>query len=108
MHTFVGETIVIVAFSMLTHLQTVFDFLTRTKTLHEPKALAGHHGGGDTGLASAFVKAVAEQDQRVLGVTPEQILNSHLLVFAAEKARKEGQVVDFERFKEQAIASVSS
>ena len=49
------------------------------------------------------MRAVAEKDQTVLGVTPEEILNSHLLVFAAEDARKQGRVVDFGQFKEWAI-----
>ncbi|KAK3196308.1 hypothetical protein K4F52_000689 [Lecanicillium sp. MT-2017a] len=81
----------------------VFDFLTRTKTHHAPKSEGGYHGGGDTGLARAFVNAVATEDQRLLGVTTEDILDSHLLVFAAEKARKEGHVVDFAQFKEECI-----
>ncbi|WWD17686.1 hypothetical protein CI109_102127 [Kwoniella shandongensis] len=82
---------------------TVFDFLTREKISHKPQALPGHHGGGDIGLAGTFVEAVAKNDQSVLGVTPEEVLNSHLLVFAAEQARKEGRVVDFEQFKKGAI-----
>jgi len=41
----------------------------------------------------------------VLGVTPEEVLNSHLLVFAAEKARKESMVVDFASFKAEATKS---
>lgn len=89
---------------MLTvNVKDVFDFLTRTKTHHAPKSEGGYHGGGDTGLARAFVNAVATEDQRLLGVTTEDILDSHLLVFAAEKARKEGHVVDFAQFKEECI-----
>jgi len=41
-----------------------------------------------------------------LGVTPEEILNSHLLVFAAEKARVDGIVVNFEDFKKAALTEV--
>ncbi|ORY34263.1 putative NAD-binding Rossmann fold oxidoreductase [Naematelia encephala] len=83
---------------------TVFDFLTRTKTLHEPPLEGGGHGGGDSGLSRAFVKAVAGLDQTRLGVTPDDVLNSHLLVFAAEKARREKRVVDFELFKKGCLA----
>lgn len=50
------------------------------------------------------MKAVATGDQDVLGVTPEQVLDSHLLVFAAEKARLEGTVVDYQAFKQTALA----
>jgi hypothetical protein len=84
-------------------LQDVFDFLTRERTHHAPKLEGGYHGGGDTGLARAFVNSVAAEDQSVMGVTPEQVLDSHLLVFAAETARKENRVVDFADFKAQAL-----
>ena len=84
-------------------LQTVFDFLTRTKTVHTPPSLGGHHGGGDVGLAGTFVEAVAKRDQSILAVTPDEVLNSHLLVFAAERARRENTVIDFVDFKRQAL-----
>lgn len=63
----------------------------------------GYHGGGDTGLARTFVSSVAAQDQDVMGVRPEEVLDSHLLVFAAEQARKESRVIDFAEFKTQAL-----
>ncbi|EGX95014.1 streptomycin biosynthesis protein StrI [Cordyceps militaris CM01] len=81
----------------------VFDFLTRTSKHHTPKLDGGYHGGGDTGLARAFVSAVAEGKQSVLHVTIDDILDSHLLVFAAEKARKESCVVDFGHFKQASL-----
>ena len=59
----------------------------------------GYHGGGDMGLARAFIASVADNDQSHLGVTPQDILDSHLLVFAAETARREGRVVDFDEFE---------
>ncbi|KAL1406703.1 hypothetical protein Q8F55_008409 [Vanrija albida] len=82
---------------------TVFDFLSRTKKHHVPKAGVGLHGGGDFGLAEAFVSAVHNDDQSKLGVTPDDVLNSHLVVFAAETARREKRVVDFASFKEAAM-----
>ncbi|KAJ4147809.1 hypothetical protein LMH87_002313 [Akanthomyces muscarius] len=81
----------------------VFDFLSRTSKHHTPKLDGGYHGGGDTGLARAFVSAVAEGSQSVLHVTVDDILDSHLLVFAAEKARTESCVVDFAQFKQASI-----
>ena len=78
--------------------------MTRTKTIHNPPNPGVGHGGGDEGLAAAFVRAVAEHDQRILKVTPEEILNSHLLVFASERARREDKVVDFGKFKADAMA----
>jgi hypothetical protein len=71
--------------------------------LHTPPNEGGGHGGGDQGLSKAFVEAVASNDQSILGVTPEEILNSHLLVFAAEKARREERVIRFGEFKEGAL-----
>lgn len=84
---------------------TVFDFLTRTSKTHTPKEMPGvAHGGGDDGLSQCFVEAVLERDQSKLGVTPDDVLNSHLTVFAAEQARKEKRVVDFGKFKAAALA----
>jgi hypothetical protein len=64
----------------------------------------GMHGGGDLGLSRAFIEAVASKDQTRLGVTPDDVLNSHLLVFAAEKARREERVIRFGDFKKGALA----
>jgi hypothetical protein len=41
----------------------------------------------------AFVSAVAEQDPTHILSGPDETLASHLLVFAAERARQQGQVV---------------
>lgn len=105
MTTFVSATKHRTAEILLTIEQDVFDFLTRTTKHHAPKLDGGYHGGGDTGLARAFVAAVAAEDQSVLRVTMGDILDSHLLVFAAEKARKESCVVDFTRFKKDSMAA---
>ncbi|KAL1405985.1 hypothetical protein Q8F55_007668 [Vanrija albida] len=84
---------------------TVFDFLSRTSKTFTPKEVVGAaHGGGDDGLSELFVAAVASGDQSKLGVTPDDVLNSHLTVFAAEQARKEKRVVDFGAFKAAALA----
>lgn len=87
----------------LTSRQTVFDFLTRERKHHAPKSEGGYHGGGDTGLARAFIKGVATADQSALGVTPLDVLDSHLIVFAAERARRRGMVVDYAEFKRQCM-----
>ncbi|KAL7419291.1 hypothetical protein Q5752_006128 [Cryptotrichosporon argae] len=82
---------------------TIFDFLTRTSTKHEPPVLPGGHGGSDTGFSQAFWSACHKNDQARLGVTPEDILDSHLLVFAAEQARLESRVIDYAEFKTLAV-----
>ena len=58
---------------------------------------AGGHGGGDYGLMQAFVKAVAENDPSKIISGPDETLESHLIVFAAEKARKNNTVVALEK-----------
>jgi predicted dehydrogenase len=52
----------------------------------------GGHGGGDWGLMDAFVRAVATQDRSHILSGPRESLDAHLVVFAAERARREGVV----------------
>jgi predicted dehydrogenase len=85
---------------------SVFDFSTRKTTKYTPASpdvdAGSHgHGGGDIGLVSTFVKAVASRDQSLLGVTPQEVLQSHLMVFAAETARREGKVLSYPEYVEQ-------
>jgi predicted dehydrogenase len=85
---------------------TVFDFATRKSTKYEPTdpdAGDHGHGGGDTGLIATFIEAVARRDQSLLGVTPQEVLQSHLMVFAAETARREGTVVSYPEFLKQIV-----
>ncbi len=78
-----------------------YDFLTDTTDRIDTEAdeegtvLAGH-GGGDLGLMDAFVRAVATQDPAHILTGADETLASHLLVFAAEQARREGRVVSAE------------
>jgi len=74
----------------------VFDFLTdRTEVIdtEAPEAgILGGHGGGDYGLMSAFIDAVASGDRTRILSGPAETLESHLMVFAAERARRNGTV----------------
>ncbi|QYT04668.1 hypothetical protein H0G86_011572 [Trichoderma simmonsii] len=81
----------------------VFDFADRTKKHYTPRQDGGNHGGGDRGIAEAFVASVANNRQEELRVTPREILDSHLLVFAAEKARREERVINFAQFEEDCM-----
>lgn len=88
---------------------TVTDYRTGKSTHHTPKS-AGGHGGGDIGLFSAFVEAVRTGRQEVLGMDVTEVLRSHLTVFAAEKSRRDGVVVDcvaFERAAREEFAQTS-
>uniref|UniRef100_A0A0B7AVT1 Gfo/Idh/MocA-like oxidoreductase N-terminal domain-containing protein n=1 Tax=Arion vulgaris TaxID=1028688 RepID=A0A0B7AVT1_9EUPU len=75
---------------------TVFDFLTEITTNHNitsnhPGMMAGH-GGADYHLMKSFIDTLKGIGHKVV-TGPEETLNSHLLVFAAEKARLENSVV---------------
>lgn len=75
------------------------DFLTdRTETIHTDVASDGSvvtgHGGGDARLMEQFVAAVATGEPARVLSGPAESLESHLIVFAAEEARRTGRVVD--------------
>ncbi len=57
------------------------------------------HGGGDERLLFDFVEAVKNGYKHNLLSTIEESLESHLIIFAAEKARKDNQVVFLDNFK---------
>ena len=56
-------------------------------------SILGGHGGGDGGLMEHFVTALATDDASQILSGPDATLESHLMVFAAEKSRKEGRVI---------------
>lgn len=66
-----------------------------TETLNDGGILSGH-GGGDFGLMDNFVKAIAENDPSLILTGIDETLESHLMVFAAEKSRKEGIICKLE------------
>ena len=53
------------------------------------------HGGGDFEFIKTFVEAVAKSDSGKIRSGPQETLDSHLLVFAAERSRLENCVVNF-------------
>ena len=82
----------------------VHDFLTdRTETIQiEPtrgdtEHAAAGHGGGDARLIARFVAAIETGDRTQILSGPTESLESHLMVFAAEEARRESRVVDIGR-----------
>ena len=91
---------------------TLHDFASGATRVFRPDRAddggGGGHGGGDKGLALGFVEAVAavkrgemaaRQAQAVwLGCGVEELLRSHVAVFAAEEARRSGRVVRWEEF----------
>lgn len=74
------------------------DFLTdTTKTIDTNTAADGSllsgHGGGDYGLMDGFVRAIGENDPLQILSGPDESLESHLMVFAAEEARLKNRVI---------------
>lgn len=80
----------------------VTDFRTEETRVHKPKDEGGGHGGGDAGLVRTFVEAVREGKQEILGTDVEEVLKSHLTVFAAEESRRRGVVVDVDEYEKEA------
>ncbi|GCE45347.1 oxidoreductase family protein [Thermosporothrix hazakensis] len=73
-----------------------YDFLTQTTReipIQRPETALSGHGGGDYGLMQHFVAAVARNDPGKVLSGPEETLETHLTVFAAEQARLTNQVV---------------
>ncbi|MBQ4328692.1 MAG: Gfo/Idh/MocA family oxidoreductase [Lentisphaeria bacterium] len=76
---------------------TIKNFLTDTvRTVDTDQLNDGGinsgHGGGDTGIMHNFVQAVAEDDPSLILTGIDETLESHLMVFAAEKSRRENIV----------------
>jgi hypothetical protein len=75
-----------------------YDFLSEQMHIIQTPAIdssiLGGHGGGDYGLMDRFVAAVAQGDQSLILSGPDDSLESHQLVFAAEQARLQNVVVN--------------
>jgi predicted dehydrogenase len=86
---------------------TIHDYLTgRVDRIH-PGHSVGGHGGGDTGLMNAFIQAMRDPSSAAALTSGRNSLESHLLAFAAERARKEGRVVDMEAYRQEIEAAVA-
>lgn len=75
-----------------------FDFLTDTTRVISTEITdgtqLGGHGGGDYGLMDRFVAAVCEQDASLILSGPDESLETHRMVFAAERSRRQHTVED--------------
>jgi hypothetical protein len=74
----------------------ITDFRTRETTVTEVASLditnLGGHLGGDFGIIQDFVRAVRERNPETILSGPEISLEAHLMAFAAERSRKNGNV----------------
>ena len=60
----------------------------------------GTHGGGDRAIMDNFMDAIETGDRSILYTPISKSFDGHLLVFAAEEARRTGQVVDLAQFEQ--------
>ncbi|QKW07519.1 Gfo/Idh/MocA family oxidoreductase [Streptomyces sp. NA04227] len=77
---------------------TLHDFLTDTVQTFDldpdgGASAADGHGGADNALIRAFTAALRTGDRSLISSGPEETLASHLVVWAAERARREKSVV---------------
>lgn len=59
-------------------------------------AEVGGHGGGDTRVVREWLLALHSRDDRQLVANAQESLKTHSIVFAAERSRREGRMVDLE------------
>ncbi|KAK2591142.1 hypothetical protein QQS21_011180 [Conoideocrella luteorostrata] len=95
---------------------TVEDFRTGETKTYEPTTTDLGHGGGDTGLAQQFVLACdrvknhgwpgEKAQNEFVGCTLEEVIRSHGLVFAAEDARINRKVVDWQQWWDEHVTKV--
>ncbi|XP_053307358.1 uncharacterized protein LOC128469571 [Spea bombifrons] len=77
----------------------VYEFASGTENSHQVKRLGFipvklmGHSGADYFLINSFISAVAKNDPSLIQTGPDATLRSHLLVFEAERSRKESCVV---------------
>ncbi len=74
--------------------------LTGKVEIIRPELGRAGHGGGDEGVMRAFVRALRQRESEPL-TSARASLESHLLAFAAEKARVEGAIVDVDAYRRQ-------
>ena len=78
----------------------IHDHLTGKVEIIRPECGRAGHGGGDEGIMRAFVCALRQGKSEPL-TSARASLESHLLAFAAEKARVAGTIVDVDAYRRQ-------
>jgi len=73
---------------------------TQNETIHLESSPFGH-AGGDQGLLDHFCLAVSREAPDLVLASGRVALESHLMGFAAEKARLEGRVVEMAAYRDE-------
>jgi len=78
----------------------VHDHRSGRLTTHDTRPVGDSgHGGGDTGLMVAFVRALQSGEEKGALTTARTSLESHLMAFAAEDARLDEKVVRMDDYR---------
>lgn len=80
----------------------IFDFLSDKTEVIEISAgsnINDAHGGGDYGLMKSFIETIAHNDPSLNVSSPEEALETHLMVFAAERSRLENRIVSVQELQ---------
>lgn len=77
---------------------TVYDHLTGNEEVYRPAKAGSGHGGGDAGVMNAFLAGLQDSGSSPM-TSARASLESHLMAFAAERARVEGTIVDMAAYK---------
>jgi len=77
-------------------------FSDRAVTKIEFPRQSGTHGGGDSNVMEGLLNALRANDPDAVLTTTAQSLATHRIVFAAERSRREGRVVEISELMRQA------
>jgi predicted dehydrogenase len=85
----------------------IHDYLSGREDVIHPRGVGGGHGGGGAGGMNAFIAALRQRDRPAL-TSARASLEGHLMAFAAEKARREGAIVDMSAYRAEVEAQASN
>ena len=81
----------------------IYSFATKEYTEIDLEQISGSitsgHGGGDTGIMEDLIKYFNDEETSKSICDLRTSYKNHLIAFAAEKARKEGVIIDFEQYE---------
>ena len=78
-----------------------YTFSPANEEIIKPAGMEGSHLGGDNAIMDAFVDAICTGEKSHIITPVEMSLDSHIMAFAAEKARLDNVVVDITEFENE-------
>jgi len=77
---------------------------SRQVVVEEPQDGYAGHGGGDWGMMTALHDDMQAEDYTLMTTSIQDSAHSHVMAFAAEHARRTGQVIDIAEFERAVLA----